>query len=155
MNITRIFGVVTIVVILYSVQVTAQLFGDVQQAMRCVSKLLPCQPYIHLSIPPPPWCCNPMKQIAEQDVSCLCTAFKHPDLLRFLALTKENALNLLNSCGINHDLSVCNKINPSSPAALPEAATSGNSASTKKNAPLAISFFGFSFVSAFLGMIFF
>ncbi|AEE35474.1 unnamed protein product [Arabidopsis thaliana] len=151
MNITRILGVVTTVVILYSVQVTAQFFGDVQQAMRCVAKLMPCQPYIHLSIPPPPLCCNPMKQIAEKDVSCLCTAFKHPDLLRFLALTKENAIKILDSCGINHDPSVCNKTNPSSPAALPEAATSGNSFSTKKNTALAITFFGFSFV--FLGMI--
>ncbi|XP_010431510.1 PREDICTED: uncharacterized protein LOC104715836 [Camelina sativa] len=150
MGITRILSVVTIVSILYSVQVTAQFFGEVEEAMRCVTKLLPCQPYIHLPIPPSSWCCAPMKEIAEKETTCLCAAVNHPDMLRFIALTKEAALNLLSSCGINHDLSVCNKTNASSPASLPEAAANGSS---KRNAALGISFWGYSFVSAFLGMI--
>lgn len=109
MDITRFLGVATVVVIFYSsVQATAQI-GEAHQAMRCVAKLLPCQPYIHSVIPPPPWCCSPMKQIAEKDVTCLCAVFNHPDMLRFISLTKENALNLLRSCGANHDLSICTK----------------------------------------------
>ncbi|XP_006301407.2 lipid transfer-like protein VAS [Capsella rubella] len=153
MGITRIFGVVvTIVITLFSVQVTAQIIEEAQEAMRCVTKLLPCGPYIHLSIPPPPWCCTPMKEIAENNSTCLCAAFNHPEMLRFIALTKESALNLLSSCGVPYDLSLCTT-NPSSPSALPEAASNG---STKRNAAaLGISVLGNSFVSAVLGMIFF
>ncbi|XP_010471415.1 PREDICTED: uncharacterized protein LOC104751205 [Camelina sativa] len=151
MGITRILSVVTIVSILYSVQVTAQIFGEVQEAVRCVTKLLPCQPYIHLPIPPSSWCCAPMKEIVEKETTCLCAAFNHPDMLRFIALTKETALNLLSSCGIKHDLSsVCTRTNASSPSSLPEAAANGSS---KRNAALGISFLGYSFVSAFFGMI--
>lgn len=106
MDINRFLGVVTVVVTLYFTQVTAQ-FEVVPEAMRCVDKLLPCHPYIHSDIPPPPWCCDPMKEIAEKHVTCLCAVFNHPGMLSFISLTKENALNLLNSCGVKHDASLC------------------------------------------------
>lgn len=109
MDITRILSVATIIAIVYSVQATSQLIGEAQEAMRCVEKLMPCQPYIHSIFPPPPWCCTPTKEIVEKDVTCLCDVFNHPDMLSFINLTKETALNLLTSCGANNDLSVCTK----------------------------------------------
>ncbi|KAL1216863.1 Non-specific lipid transfer protein GPI-anchored 8 [Cardamine amara subsp. amara] len=152
MNITRILSVATIVAILYSVQATAQIIGE---AMRCVEKLMPCQPYIHSIIPPSPSCCIPMKEIVERDVTCLCDVFNHPGMLRLINLTKENALNLLTSCGANNDLSVCKTDSSASATALPGSTSNGsNSGSTKKNEALAASFVGFSFVSAFLGITF-
>ncbi|KFK41791.1 hypothetical protein AALP_AA2G172500 [Arabis alpina] len=147
MAITKILGVVTIVTIFYSIQATAQ----IGTSMRCIVKLLPCEPYIHSELTPPPWCCSPMKEIAEKDVSCLCTAFNHPEMLSFISLTEENAINLLTSCGANHDFSVCSKTSLSE-SASPGSSTNGSSSASSitKNAAIAISFLGFSFVSAFL-----
>ncbi|CAN8235058.1 unnamed protein product [Cochlearia groenlandica] len=134
-----IFFVYIAIIILYSIQAKAQ-FGETQEAMRCVEKLMPCHPYIHSSeIPPPPSCCAPMKEVAVKDVKCLCAVFNHPDMLSFINLTKENALNLLRSCGAKHDVSLCNNT------------TWSSSASTKRNAAIAISFLGFSFAHAFMG----
>ncbi|VVA95163.1 unnamed protein product [Arabis nemorensis] len=121
MNITKIFGVVTIITTFYSVHAMAQ----IGEAMRCIVRLLPCQPYIH-SEAPPPWCCSPMKEIAEKDVSCLCAAFNHPGMLSFISLTKENAISLLTSCGANHDFSFLNLLNRQDlrlAGALPRAAS--------------------------------
>ncbi|CAH2067083.1 unnamed protein product [Thlaspi arvense] len=103
MDIGRYLGVVTVIVILYSVKATAQ-FGEV---MRCVEKVMPCRPYMHSESPPPSWCCDTMKEIIENDMTCLCAAFNHPDMLRYIDLTKENALNVLKSCGANYDGSLC------------------------------------------------
>ncbi|CAA7043142.1 unnamed protein product [Microthlaspi erraticum] len=148
MDMNRFLGVVTVFVTLYSTQVTAQ-FGVVQEAMRCVDKLLPCHPYIHSDIPPPPWCCDPMKEIAEKHVTCLCAVFNHPGMLSFISLTKENALNLLNSCGVKHDASLCTK--SAAYSSSTGSTTSGSSSvGTAKNAAL-LSILGFSFISAFIG----
>ncbi|ESQ27830.1 hypothetical protein EUTSA_v10019793mg [Eutrema salsugineum] len=138
MDTTRFLGVGTVLVILYSVQATAQI-GEAEDTMRCVQKLMPCRPYIHSEIPPPPWCCDPMKEIAEKDTTCLCAVFNHPGMLSYINLSKENALSLLESCGANHDVSICTNTAWSS------------SASTTKYAALTISFLGFSFISAFTG----
>ncbi|KAL0801734.1 hypothetical protein Bca101_056910 [Brassica carinata] len=137
MSITIFLGVSTVLVILYAVQATA--IGDQNKAMmQCVIKLMPCRPYVNSGAPPPLWCCNPLKDIVENDVTCLCEAFKHPDMLAFIHLDQDAAVNLISSCGASYDASRCN--------------AESSSVGTSKNAALAISLLGVSFVSAFTGL---
>ncbi|KAL0713013.1 hypothetical protein Bca4012_019991 [Brassica carinata] len=66
--------------------------------MQCIAKLMRCHSYVNSEAPPPPWCCNPMKDIVEIHVTCLCEAFKHLDMFALINLTQEDALNLISSC---------------------------------------------------------
>ncbi|KAF8111333.1 hypothetical protein N665_0076s0309 [Sinapis alba] len=138
MSITIFLGVSTVLVILYSVQATAIINDQNKEIMQCVAKLMPCRPYVNSGAPPPPWCCSPMKDIVDNHVRCLCEAFKHPDMFALIDLDQEGALNLISSCGASYDASRCN--------------AESSSARTSKNAALAISLLGFSFVSAFTGL---
>ncbi|XP_010419182.1 PREDICTED: protein YLS3-like [Camelina sativa] len=145
MDISKIMAVVVAVVVLYSVQTTAQN----PQAMACVQKLLPCQPYVHSVNPPPPSsCCGPLKAMVETDAQCLCTVFNNPEILKALNLTKENALDLPKACGTNPDVSLCAKL-ASSPTSASSGPTNGTSAASS------VSFNRFSFLSAFVALIFF
>ncbi|XP_010428282.1 PREDICTED: protein YLS3-like [Camelina sativa] len=149
MEISKIMAVVVAVVVLYSVQATAQGEGGNPQAMACVQKLLPCQPYIHSVNPPPPSsCCGVLKAMVETDAQCLCTVFNNPEMLKALKLTKENALDLPKACGTNPDVSLCAKL-ASSPTSASPGPTNGTSAAS------AVSFNRFSFLSAFVALIFF
>ncbi|XP_010471416.1 PREDICTED: protein YLS3-like [Camelina sativa] len=147
MEIIKILAVVVAVVVLYFVQATAQ--GGNPQAMACVQKLLPCQPYIHTVNPPPPSsCCEPLKAMVEADAQCLCTVFNNPEMLKALNLNKENALDLPKACGTNPDVSLCAKL-ASSPTSASPGPTNGTSAASS------VSFNRFSFLSAFVALIFF
>lgn len=107
MSITIFLGVSTVLAILYAVQATA--IRDQNKAMmQCVTKLMPCRLYVNSGAPPPLWCCNPLKEIVENDVTCLCEAFKHPDMMALVHLDQEAALNLISSCGASYDASRCN-----------------------------------------------
>lgn len=98
MSISIFLGVSTVLAILYAVQATA--IWDQDKAMvQCVAKLTPCRPYVNSEAPPPLWCCHPLRKIVENDATCLCEAFKHPDMLALIHLTQEAALNLISSCG--------------------------------------------------------
>ncbi|CAF2198711.1 hypothetical protein BRARA_G03259 [Brassica rapa] len=137
MSISIFLGVSTVLAILYAVQATA--IWDQDKAMvQCVAKLTPCRPYVNSEAPPPLWCCHPLRKIVENDATCLCEAFKHPDMLALIHLTQEAALNLISSCGVSYDASSCD--------------AESSSVSTSKNAALAISLLGVSFVSAFTGL---
>lgn len=82
--------------------------GGDAHSMPCIQKLMPCQPYLHSVTPPPPAsCCMPLREIVENDVTCLCSVFNNVDMLKSLNLTKENALVLPNACGAKADVSQC------------------------------------------------
>ncbi|ESQ27829.1 hypothetical protein EUTSA_v10019626mg [Eutrema salsugineum] len=106
MEICKTLAVLAYVVVLYSVQATAQ--GGEGQVMACMQKLMPCQPFLHTANPPPPpSCCGPMKEMVEKDAPCLCSVFNSPEMLKKLNLTKDNALELPKACGANPDVSRC------------------------------------------------
>ncbi|WZZ06841.1 non-specific lipid transfer protein GPI-anchored 8-like isoform X1 [Brassica napus] len=150
MSISIFLGVSTVLAILYAVQATA--IWDQDKAMvQCVAKLTPCRPYVNSEAPPPLWCCHPLRKIVENDATCLCEAFKHPDMLALIHLTQEAALNLISSCGVSYDASSCDADSPSD-ASTAGSTTKSSSVSTSKNAALAISLLGVSFVSAFTGL---
>ncbi|XP_010537503.1 PREDICTED: protein YLS3 [Tarenaya hassleriana] len=138
------------------------------QAMPCIQRLMPCQPYIHSQNPPPPTCCVPLKEILDNDVTCLCSVFNNPDMLRSLNLTKSNALDLPKACGADADVSRCKNAatspiaSPSTPTApvTPPATTNGSSSnpgspSSQAAAAATVSFVGLNFVSALVATFFF
>ncbi|CAH8357266.1 unnamed protein product [Eruca vesicaria subsp. sativa] len=134
----------------------------------CIQKLVPCQPYLHSVIPPPPAsCCMPLKEIVETDLNCLCSVFNNVDMLRSLNLTKQNALVLPKACGANADVSQCKastgtttpttspgttKTPPASPAESGSTGASGSSTAKPSNSAPAINFAGLSFTSAFVAL---
>ncbi|CAA7032450.1 unnamed protein product [Microthlaspi erraticum] len=144
--------------------------GGNAQSMPCIQKLMPCQPYLHSVTPPPPAsCCMPLREIVENDVTCLCSVFNNVDMLKSLNLTKENALVLPNACGAKADVSQCKNSagstspsTPASPGSPPATSTgsgsTGGSASsstaktTNSNSAPTINFAGLSFASAFVAM---
>ncbi|CAH2067085.1 unnamed protein product [Thlaspi arvense] len=144
MEICKLFAVVFVSVVLYSIQATAQ--GGDGDVAGCLQKLLPCQPYILKVNPPPPSsCCGPMKELVDKDAVCLCTVFNNPEILQKLNLTKDKALDLPKACGVNPDVSKCSKIATSSPPppASPGSTSGGSSVQ-------AVSFIGLVFAAAFV-----
>ncbi|KFK43990.1 hypothetical protein AALP_AA1G200500 [Arabis alpina] len=144
--------------------------GGDAHSLPCIQKLMPCQPYLHSATPPPPpTCCMPLREIVENDVTCLCAVFNNVDMLKSLNLTKDNALLLPKACGANADVSKCRKASsgttPSSTTApatptTPPASSTGNgttggstgdsatsTAKSSDSAP-AINFVGLGFASA-------
>lgn len=74
--------------------------------MECVQKLLPCEPYLHSSSPPPT-CCLPLKEMVVNETQCLCGVITNPEILKSLNVTKDDAITLAKNCGANPDLSLC------------------------------------------------
>ncbi|XP_010540032.1 PREDICTED: protein YLS3-like [Tarenaya hassleriana] len=140
------------------------------QTTACIKRLIPCQPYIHAPVNPPATCCVPLKEIIDNDVTCLCSVFNNPAMLRSQNLTKSNALDLPKACGANADVSRCNS-SATPPTASPEtptnpmtppASTNGSSSTggstaggSSSAAATTISFIGLNFVSALIATIFF
>ncbi|KAI9080048.1 hypothetical protein K1719_037981 [Acacia pycnantha] len=80
--------------------------------MQCVKMLAPCEPYLKrpgtASGTPPDTCCQPLKDMIAGDVECLCNMFNSSDMLQTFNATKDDALKLPNSCGLDADVSKCN-----------------------------------------------
>ncbi|CAH2080228.1 unnamed protein product, partial [Thlaspi arvense] len=156
--ICKLFAVVFLSVVLYSIQAKAQ--GGDGEVMSCLQKLTPCQPYIHtLNPPPPPSCCGPVKEIVEKEApskkkiktkntTCLCTLLDNPAILQQRNITKDNVLDLSKACSVNPDVSKCTIIASSSPlrTASPGSASAGGSSVQ------AVSFIGLVFASAFASL---
>ncbi|VVA91753.1 unnamed protein product [Arabis nemorensis] len=154
---------------------TAPPSGGDAHSLPCIQKLMPCQPYLHSATPPPPpTCCMPLREIVENDVTCLCAVFNNVDMLKSLNLTKDNALVLPNACGAKADVSKCKAssggtTSPSSTTTSPATpmtppASSTGSGSTGDSAPStakssdsapAINFVRLSFASAMVATLFF
>ncbi|RID48270.1 hypothetical protein BRARA_I04793 [Brassica rapa] len=143
--------------------------GGDAQAMPCIQKLMPCQPFLHSVIPPPPpSCCLPMKAIVANDATCLCSVFNNVDMLKSLNLTKDNALDLPKACGANPDISLCkaspaggtttNSTSPATPKTPPVSSTGSGStgASSSTTSPTssapAINFAGLSLASTIVAL---
>ncbi|KAL7114587.1 hypothetical protein ACP275_04G129900 [Erythranthe tilingii] len=114
-------------------------------SLDCVQKLMPCQPYLKGSSPPPPGCCLPLRDIIAKDSKCLCAVFTNSALLKSLNITQNDGLNLAKSCGANADTSLCKTgaAVPSGSPSPPGAPSTTNNSSTPspphKNAATALS----------------
>ncbi|KAJ4889447.1 Bifunctional inhibitor/lipid-transfer protein/seed storage 2S albumin superfamily protein [Raphanus sativus] len=171
---------VTIIFVLYSVSSSHAATtspsgggggGGDAQAMPCIQKLMPCQPFLHSVIPPPPpSCCLPMREIVANDATCLCSVFNNVDMLKSLNLTKDNALDLPKACGANPDISLCKaspvggtttpSTSPATPKTPPVSSTgsgstgasSASSTSTPTSSAPAINFAKLSFASTIVAL---
>lgn len=108
MEISKFLAVVVVVIVLFSVEATAQ--DGNPQMYNCIEKLMPCQPYIRTVNPPvPASCCGPLKEIVEKEAPCLCAVFNDPGMLKRFNITKDQVMDLPKACGINPDVSLCTK----------------------------------------------
>ncbi|GKV46822.1 hypothetical protein SLEP1_g53783 [Rubroshorea leprosula] len=96
----------------------------------CMQKLMPCEPYLHFTSPPPSTCCLPLKEMLSKESECLCKVFTNPELLKSLNLTQESALALPKACGAKADVSVCKNASPGGSSATPSPATPTNGSSS-------------------------
>ncbi|KAL8478607.1 hypothetical protein ACS0TY_030476 [Phlomoides rotata] len=95
------------IILLWCFVVDSQGGGD---SLPCISKLMPCQPYLKRSSPPPPTCCLPLNQIVADDRQCVCAVFNNVAILKSFNVTQDDALNLAKTCGANpHHTSLCGK----------------------------------------------
>ncbi|KAJ0968572.1 hypothetical protein J5N97_025489 [Dioscorea zingiberensis] len=78
------------------------------QTPSCVSKLVPCAPYLNSnSTPPPATCCGPLKQAVKDELPCLCSLFTNQDLLKSFNIDINQALQIPKHCNITQDQSIC------------------------------------------------
>ncbi|XP_039126358.1 non-specific lipid transfer protein GPI-anchored 8-like [Dioscorea cayenensis subsp. rotundata] len=111
--------------------------GDIQQ---CLQKLMPCEPYLKSTSPPPATCCVPLKDMVAHQPACLCTLYNDDALLKSLNVTKQDTLNMVGNCGAKADTSLCNNgstpvppVSPSNPTPSNPAGPSGSGASLGKS----------------------
>ncbi|KAF5201133.1 Bifunctional inhibitor/lipid-transfer protein/seed storage 2S albumin superfamily protein [Thalictrum thalictroides] len=77
--------------------------------MTCAQKLLPCKDYLNSSTTPPSSCCDPLKEMINDDFKCLCNVFNDPIILKAINITQDVALKVVGACDAKIDVSVCNK----------------------------------------------
>lgn len=91
-----------------SVGTQVQSLKDAQGQAQCMQKLLPCQPFLKTLVNPPPICCNPLSEMANNGTDCLCTFLNDPKMLSTFNLSKDEVMKLPNACGVAIDVSKCN-----------------------------------------------
>lgn len=78
---------------------------DAQAAPDCASSVLPCMDYLN-STNPPDICCNPIKEISATQKTCFCDVMA-PGLLESFGINTTQALRLIDSCGVDFNVSIC------------------------------------------------
>ncbi|KMZ65292.1 hypothetical protein ZOSMA_32G00770 [Zostera marina] len=89
--------------------------ASAQPQPTCLPKLLPCQPFLHNTSPPPESCCIPLLDLMDNDPDCFCAIFSNKDFLETFNVTKKEAFNLPNLCGHAADGSSCKADGTSQP----------------------------------------
>ncbi|KAI9174490.1 hypothetical protein LWI28_018191 [Acer negundo] len=64
-------------------------------SMSCVTKLLPCKPYLKASsLPPPATCCIPLNEAVTKEAECLCNVLHNPEIMKSFNVTLDDALSV-------------------------------------------------------------
>lgn len=92
-----------VAVLTVALLVTTTRFAEAQA--DCASKLVPCAAYLN-STKPSKDCCDSMKEVVTNQLTCLCGLLKNPSLLGGINMTQ--ALELPKHCNIPGDTSACN-----------------------------------------------
>lgn len=82
--------------------------GDFLQDAKCMQRLLPCQEFLKSPNNPSPACCEPLKEMHENNTQCLCNFVNNTPLFQSLGASKDEILKLPQACGIDVELSKCN-----------------------------------------------
>ncbi|KAF8014500.1 hypothetical protein BT93_H0342 [Corymbia citriodora subsp. variegata] len=102
--------------------------GGDDDSLPCITKLLPCLPYLMPNPPSPPAeCCFPLKEVIATEAKCLCQVFNDEDLLRSFNITRDDALALAKACGASPNVSECKTggapdSSPATPPSIPSPA---------------------------------
>lgn len=81
-------------------------FGNGQEVPPCLAPLSPCINFLN-STNPPQTCCNPIKEMNATQNSCFCQLALTPGALEALGTTIPQALQLVQSCGVNFKITSC------------------------------------------------
>jgi len=81
-------------------------FANGKIAPECSKPLSPCLDFTN-STKPPQTCCDPIKEINATQNSCFCQLALTPGVLERLGITVSQATQLLQSCGINFNVTIC------------------------------------------------
>ncbi|KAL5142849.1 Lipid transfer-like protein VAS [Glycine soja] len=143
--------------------------GDFLQDAKCMQRLLPCQEFLKSPNNPSPACCEPLKEMHENNTQCLCNFVNNTPLFQSLGASKDEILKLPQACGIDVELSKCNNTaagggssqeSSSSPAsegeyAASEEESSESTSSTNMITPHGIVYFGVpGFVALLTALVF-
>ncbi|KMT12574.1 hypothetical protein BVRB_5g098180 [Beta vulgaris subsp. vulgaris] len=72
---------------------------------QCVSELGPCGPFTNsTTVAPPTQCCQPLQNLIQNDLSCLCTVFANVELATTLMINVTEAATLPQRCNLQIDL---------------------------------------------------
>ncbi|KAK3228324.1 hypothetical protein Dsin_008186 [Dipteronia sinensis] len=133
--------------------------GGGGDSMSCVTKLLPCKPYLTASSSTPPaTCCIPLNEAVTNEAECLCNVLHNPEIMKSFNVTLDDALSVAKACGANADLTKCKAA--SSPTSSPTNSSTGGGGSSSNNTSTSTSsagkrishFCGVGFI-AFLGIL--
>ncbi|KAJ9147766.1 hypothetical protein P3X46_029889 [Hevea brasiliensis] len=110
--------VMMVAVLLVSISTTTT---QAQNIASCAQKLIPCGEYLNTTTTPPETCCGSIREAIKNDLSCLCNLYNTPGLLQSINVNVSQAIALTKRCGVNADLTACNKAeSPTAPnAAVP------------------------------------
>ncbi|KAG5037300.1 hypothetical protein AAZX31_07G098200 [Glycine max] len=141
--------------------------GAFLQDAKCMQRLLPCQEYLKSPNNPSPACCEPLKEMQENNTQCLCNFVNSTTLFQSLGGSKDEILKLPQACGINFDPSKCNNTggggsqeqsstsSSEGEYAVSEEETSESTSSTKMITPHGIIYFGVpGFVALLTALVF-
>ncbi|KAK4844538.1 hypothetical protein QYF36_021417 [Acer negundo] len=133
--------------------------GGGGNSMSCVTKLLPCKPYLKASSSPPPaTCCIPLNEAVTKEAECLCNVLHNPEIMKSFNVTLDDALSVAKACGANADLTKCKAAStptssPTTPSSPTNSSTGGSSPNKTSSAGKGISHFGGVGFIAFLGVL--
>ncbi|KAK1565183.1 hypothetical protein Q3G72_020602 [Acer saccharum] len=122
--------------------------GGGGDSMSCVTKLLPCKPYLKVSSSPPPaTCCIPLNEAVTNEAECLCNVLHNSEIMKSFNVTLDDALIVAKACGAKADLTKCKAASsptssPTTPSSPTNSSTGGSSSNKTSSAGNGISHFG-------------
>ncbi|XP_020222021.1 uncharacterized protein LOC109804578 [Cajanus cajan] len=125
------------------------------QDAQCMQKLLPCQAYVKNPSNPPESCCEPLKEIHDNQKGCLCNFLKNPTFLQSVRASQEDFLKLPQACGIEINVANCNFTGAPSPAADGEGAVPEEDTAEAKNSHSTKMITTYGFVALLTALIFY
>ncbi|XP_057763394.1 non-specific lipid transfer protein GPI-anchored 7-like [Arachis stenosperma] len=83
-------------------------FGEAQTNAypACATELVPCVEYKN-SKKPPNACCNPLKNVFQTQLACLCQIVLTPAFLESFGSNTTQTIRFVRSCNLNLSVSLC------------------------------------------------
>ncbi|CAJ1928320.1 unnamed protein product [Sphenostylis stenocarpa] len=86
--------------------ITVISFANGQTVPPCARRLSPCIDFMN-STNPPQTCCDPVKEVNTTQKTCFCQVALSPGMLEGIGITTAQAVQLLQSCGVDFKITNC------------------------------------------------